>query len=114
MISKELLSEVLKNTVYEENDDIIKVIYDIKANEVVFWTDEEYFNSVNIYELMHKCKEWASSLDGREYWLQSWIEQSPILAVCEVDYQSDNKGFTADTEPEAIFKACEWILENSP
>ena len=109
MISKELLNEVLKNTVYEENDDIIKVIYDIKANEVVFWTDEEYFNSVNIYELMHKCKEWAV---GNGNSISSIVTED----VCSASVYSDVDGIieayciASDTEVDSVFKACEWIL----
>ena len=108
MISEELLSEVLSLPISQE-----PIIENMKSNSIEYYVDEynnDYPKYINIYELMHKCKEWASSLDSNEYWLQSWIEQSPTLAVCEVDYQSDNKGFTANTEPDVVFKACEWIM----
>lgn len=107
MISKELVSEVLKEEVVHcfmiSGDD----------NEVYY----RYYDTIgtlyiNIYELAHKCKEWANS---KGYVLSSATQ---INGVCE--YYTD-KGYNdekyidymlAYTEPEAIFLACQWILEN--
>ncbi len=57
--------------------------------------------SVNTYEFMHMCKQWAVK--------KKWIMKSGI--------NKEGKGFceglfgclTADTEPEAVIKACEFI-----
>lgn len=70
-------------------------------------------NTINIYELAHKCKEWSLS---KGYAIESCLEhKTSIAAIISVD--SDNPLFgtkhyyISDTEPEAIFKACEWIME---
>jgi len=63
---------------------------------------------INIYELAHKCKEWAMPM-----YLVSGYDNNFFCSI--------NKGwsdevtpstFYGNTEPEAIFKACQWILDN--
>jgi len=66
---------------------------------------------INIYELIHKMKEWAYNTYGLE--LQSgrccgvyycWDETTGYdTYMCDAS--------EAKTEPEAVTKACEWILE---
>ena len=106
MISKELLSAVLGLTVVKvlELDGAIlwyKGIVNIKGSPYA----KEL--NINIYELAHKCKEWAlnlgyilySTIHGYECYIDSrnFIDNTPVR-------------FLAESEPEAIFKACEWIL----
>ena len=121
IISKELLSEVLDKKVVV--DDISNI--ELKENTITFiedyWDEDEgsgfYRNhTINIYELAHKCKEWALS---KGYILMSKPRTSSSFATCEFckngkcDYEDDLwNDFRADTEPEAIFKACQWILNN--
>ena len=73
-----------------------------------------YFEgSINIYALAHKCKEWALEygyvlysaimLSTDSYKHSCFIPDSIIMGT---------KRWYAGTEPEAIFKACEWILDN--
>ena len=109
MISKELLSKVLGLTVVKvpELDGTIlwyKGIINIKGSP---YTKEL---SINIYELAYKCKEWALS---KNYILQSSIEID--CGYCEISYiilnQVEKVLITAESEPEAVFKACEWILD---
>ena len=64
--------------------------------------------------LSNKCKEWALS---KGYILMSKPRTSSSFATCvfckngKCDYEDDLwNDFRAGTEPEAIFKACEWIL----
>jgi hypothetical protein len=103
MISKELLSEVLNlNITYIERCNN-SIIYKIS----VYDREEE----VNIYELAHKCKEWAktkkmyiNSIYNEFYWDR--IEKEYFA-----DIPNKNKSFYENTEVEAIFKACEWILK---
>ena len=86
MINKELLSKVLDN----------EVPYQVKVHKIIIKNNSlnYFYNSkdsggglfeaneyINIYELAHKCKEWA------------------LIR------------FLAESEPEAIFKACQWILD---
>lgn len=110
MISKELLSEVLDCNIYEilPESEIIgspKVIQYRTKNSFI------PFDYINIYELANKCKEWAHtyklsvrSFNGYGGWfctISSWDDST-----------FKSKEFNATTEPEAIFKACQWILEN--
>lgn len=119
--SKELLSEVLginKNLIqmppiFEASVNSIGYLYG-SVHEVKNEYDvKRQHKRVNVHELAHKCKEWANQ---KGYVLSSAIAEQ--WCVCE--YYT-HKGYdaeeyisytTADTEPEAIFKACEWILEN--
>ena len=83
----------------------------------------------NIYELAHKCKEWAckkgysiisiSDFDIRhdtidnydKYYFTAYINMNlfPELNKKEYTHLHD---INSSTEPEAIFKACQWILDN--
>ena len=103
MISKELLSVVLG---------LHCGIKSIKNSEVIYWFDcigEIREHSINIYELAHKCKEWAIKYSG--WTLQSYTNErgSGVCRIKVGDGQEINK-LIASSEPEAIFKACEWIL----
>ena len=119
MISKKLLSEVLKHN-----------ILDIEVEENLIWyksptiingnsTNKEL--NINIYELAHKCKEWAYT---NGYILVTWNE-NPHFYDSEWQCQIFKLGnitatkrltehflYWLNSEPEAIFKACEWILAN--
>lgn len=120
-ISKELLSKI-------EN---YRVDYfDMYDNNITYYTNhligvddnrvEE--NNVNIYELAHKCKNWAIE---KGYCLRSCIHDNGsnerFYSICEVltpSYDSSSlfdilhKTTEANTEIESIFKACQWILDN--
>ena len=116
MISKELLSEVL-------NVDV-KDIYGLGASCSISASELSYsvhrngdLNIINIHELAHKCKEWAvsvkhginSSVDGF-----SKDETNGFSSVYLMDDPDKIlQDFYAYTEPEAIFKACEWILKET-
>ena len=107
MISKELLGVVLSNygitdvyPSYDESDVMTAVGYEIE--EIVF--------EINIYELANLCKEWAFrdeySCMSRPRLFGGWI--------CELmsGYGVEDIQFDETTEPEAIFKACQWVLDN--
>ena len=116
MISKELMSEITgipDNAI--ESISIGKIIVSVrKINGIV----EEY----NIYELAHKCKEWATFKNGKNIITERDISgvYSYIIFMIGItihnEYLDDTTkilaNFKADTEPEAIFKACQWILDN--
>ena len=105
MISKELLSEVMD----------VKVFKCFVNNGICSYHDEYFYKDINIYELAHKCKEWASI---NSYALESSVHMQPkrsSVAGCQIHWRYETEDlpyFEADTEPEAIFKACEWIMEN--
>lgn len=99
MISKELLGEII-------NDEVIsfKVFNSEIDCFVGIESGEEIIDTYNIYELAHKCKEWASKIGVH---LHSWLNNCEIRSATG----QFEKKFIADTEPEAIFKACKWIKD---
>jgi len=106
MISKELLSEVLGEEVFE---------FEIAEDDrTMLWfsttKDPDIFQAINIHELATKCKEWA------------FENNFVIKSFCEDDGEHDGGfcgvaeigkiRFEQYREHEAIFKACQWILDN--
>lgn len=100
MISKELLSAVLGKVVrrIEYKEEGKRIYYDELVDDI------DWIRSVNIHELAHKCKEWARV--NRRYRIYS--ESAGVAYLMEIEEIQHY----AKTEPEAIFKACQWILEN--
>jgi len=101
MISKELLSEVLN----------VKVIsIEVYTNGVDYYEEHGSTIHINIHELTHKCKEWALT---QNYIIKSFISDKGY-AIIETKVGKDEiiDLKISNTEPEAIFKACQWILEN--
>lgn len=128
MISKELLSAVLNVDIMDEPFDridedtneteVIDTNMYLSGNRLVFWYlgeyntyPKEYRANINIYELAHKCKEWAFCLDGTMI-LSSVSEANIGIASIKDDYGNILICEVCESEPEAIFKACEWILNN--
>ena len=83
-------------------------------------------NSINIYELAHKCKEWArrnglllTTCPYEIYNQYCGNDDDYSTYTCYVNISQHENGIdydfevTADTEPEAIFKACQNILDKS-
>lgn len=75
-------------------------------------------NSINIHELAHKCKEWAIALDKeihtyitKEFKSDSTSQNVVNFHVCNFCDQRLFSGYSIESEPEAIFKACQWIYE---
>lgn len=115
MISKELLSAVLgrevKKVIKVEQKDVIGLL---TFKVLRFETPYGDMRSISIHELAHKCKEWAMS---KGYVL---LTVGGMYYNCYVHYTTNKSEWgnranecSASTEPEAIFKACEWVLENS-
>lgn len=119
MISKELLSEVLNihiglielKPILENNKTDIG--YLLKGSQNTVHEVHNNHKRINIYELAHRCKEWALKKDKYK-WLFSY--KAFIDCWCDIVDNHNRKNiimsFRADTEPEAIFKACQWILED--
>ena len=118
MISKELLSSVLGLT----------VVKGLELEGIVLWyngivninNQPPYAKelNINIYELAHKCKEWAVNLSPNKHALSSYPRWGDIrnykktngsYYICQ--HLVSGAQFEAETEPEAIFKACQWILD---
>ena len=110
MISKELLTEVLPDKQIDQIRITDNTLWFKKAEMKMSrtWSEE----CINIYELAYKCKKWA--LD-QNCCIRSYIlkQEKEGRARLEYHYLVDmpSEVFEADTEYEAIFKACEWILK---
>jgi len=114
IISKELLSEVLcieyplESTMSSGS---VRLIY-YNKNDKQTWKYDE-----NIHVLAHKCKEWAKS---KHFIIVSALIDEEEKARAKVKYSSlsdafldkESEYFITNTEPEAIFKACQWVLDN--
>lgn len=113
MISKELLCEVVGFSTDE-----IRYIED-ELNEdncLVYVMDYDHLQvPINVHELAHKCKEWAfdkHNLNIIAFKINNIVYKFEIATIIN----SQGVWFTkysnkATSEPEAIFKACQWILE---
>ena len=106
MISKELLTAIR-----EDNYTVVDIdyFYEIEDKKIGYSLDNEQWYYINIYELAHKCKEWTIKYSG--WTLQSYTNErgSGICRIKVGDGQEINK-LIASSEPEAIFRACQWIL----
>ncbi len=106
MISKELLSEICQTNLMSLGK------LEVVGSDICLYDcsmQPDIYMCWNIYELAHKCKEWALEHDCE---LLSCI-RSKDRAICDIYSDKYNCKFThyADTESEAIFKACQWILD---
>ena len=108
MISKELLAKVLPKT---EGVDIGRKeeLY-IELPFLYFTSFDGMSTRINIYELAHRCKEWAK-LNG--YWIDSNLG---FVSIGQNGQQQRLRAFNGRDlkidEPNLIFKACQWILGN--
>lgn len=112
-ISKELLSEVLNlNITYIEHYNN-SIIYKVS----VYDREKEF----NIYELAHECKQWVVSkgyslYSGYDKLINKYGVYVNLLLLGDDELTIGGWDteiyFIANTEPEAIFKACQWILDN--
>jgi len=108
MISKELLSAVTGMECSEGRE-----LYGKWSNKIEFSISKHnHFNyavkdTINIYELAYKCKKWALK-NNVKLWSILDSYNSAIVRINEIS----KREFYSHTEPDAIFKACEWILEN--
>ena len=127
MISKELLSTVLNVDIGMTNKgdemiskELLVEILELKRVDKIYIEDNllyfcELNKGINIYELAHKCKEWAY---GNGYDLVSSVgnfncgkHKGSCMLHDDVNRDYTNC-YTGDTEPEAIFKACERVLKD--
>ena len=110
MINKELLSEVFNQEVrfikYVANN-----TYEIHFEKP---TRLKYI-IINMYELAHKCKEWAYKegfiIDTgfHKYYINQFKANCYGWVSSNINIKQH---FNECTEQEAIFKACQWILDN--
>ena len=118
MISKELLSIIMcaKIERFRILNNIAHIYY---IND-----EQEYF--ISVYELSYRCREWARNNnyevsackpivqddEGKaviNYWYKAYIHKFE-LGTYSGPEQILKFDVNCSSEPEAIFKACEWIL----
>ena len=110
MIDKELLSEVLDIPIIEVQQNLYKnrLYYKIDDESKPF---NEGIKHIPIFELAHKCKEWAFSTHN--VMVSSSVSEATLgIATIKNDDAEIEYCEIADSEPQAIFKACQWILDN--
>ena len=118
--SKELLSEILKKEL-ERHDSAFVEVTDVGISNNVVHINYKNTHGfirlfiINIYELAHKCKEWA--FHNYHFVLASRVYKGSSVVIEETIGTGMGGGkrmvqqFIETTEPEAIFKACEYILK---
>lgn len=112
MISKELLSEVLNDNI-SEIDSINNTVqyrvfgkdYKLKSNT----RNMNLYETISIHELAHKCKEWALSYG---YEISSRLDKQAIATSIVWLGFAEQTTQNATNEPEVVFKACQFILDN--
>lgn len=89
---------------------------EVSYTETVCLSDDQHIftNKINIFELANYCREWAIK---QGYFIFSGSDPFFTTGKCTFHYL-DNYGnnavtqtFTSDCELNAIFKACDWLLE---
>ena len=109
-ISKELLSEVLGYEALPTQVSTKELQYiDKRRKHGAF-----HPCCINIYELSHRCKEWAKEqkykiiTENRDYGTEYIIinKNDTIFGEYEILYSD-----YAKTEQQAVFDACQWIYE---
>ena len=111
MISEALLKEVIKKEISITSFiDSSRKIYNIGDDVIIPTTYGS--NYYNIYELAHKCKEWANA-KGYVINIRMYATDMVITTLHENnDTLSFIRKFKGETEFISIFKACEWILSH--
>lgn len=98
IISKELLGEVLGESIKSFQLDIGKYIA-YQTNDVGGYND-----TINIYELAHKCKEWAYD--------NGWYIQERKCVSGIYEYMAQSKGLVVTPSFYDVFDLCQHILDN--
>ena len=118
-LSTELASSVLGlNVVYIES-------CEHRDNIIGIWTDmnTKPIKEINIYEFAYKCKEWILNQKNKDcfyiadqFSLNIESQMGVIKYFWCVLLKNNSRvspEFKADSEFEAIFLACEWILDQN-
>ena len=119
--SKELLSEVLEfeitNIPQHQNSKKLEFYSKVHSSKCIFEKSGDLTKgsmfSINIYELMHMMKEWAVLKYGIEISSTVVKDNGGIYSNAYTTSDKDCISFDANDnlEPEAVTRACEWILK---
>jgi hypothetical protein len=110
IITKELLRKILPKETENLSDDFI---FYIDGDYIIFRDEGETLFEYNIYKFAFKCKEWDLSKGYSQLSGKDDIYEKGEGFVCSVGSSTLLiKDFYADTEIEAIIKACIWVTED--
>lgn len=116
-VSKKLLEAVFSKEI--DGFNFYKQRREARNFYQIFFKDKKFI-SINIYELAHKCKEWALELEYIiESYYEAYYDDNKPYAIVKVFFDGNEvwNNYSNEyidiwhTEPESIFKACEWILK---
>ena len=108
MISNKLLSKVL-------GKNCGNIHFLVRSNTIMYTIQNDVDMlikngiEINIYELAHKCKEWAYT-KGFRLQAQKYKNMDYSCIIDEMNIEFHPAKY-ATTEPESVFKACEFILK---
>ena len=105
MISKELLSEVLGINITHASM--------CKGDNDLFFVEEKGGRYINIYELAHKCKEWAI-LNHYDFTIliDTIVIYNEGIQIYTIYYNTLEDDNFIPFDPIYEIKACQWILDN--
>ena len=103
-ISKELLCEVLD----KDKRNITKIKNNQSKTIVEYEQFERYWGAINIYELAHKCKEWA--FDKFNYEIYTSTTYGYVL---NEENNLVHESISLESEQQYCFDACQWILDKA-
>lgn len=114
IISKELLSEVLGKSVKITDKTKLGIFESELKGTCLKVSNGLSIFTINIHELTYKCKEWAYKygFEIAAYRVQDSIEYRCLVGHNTINFNGTKSGYYAESEPEAIFKACQWILDS--
>ena len=118
MIPKYLLKEVLfYKEKYKDQTEITRLVPNknyIEYTSEVTGNPYNYIthDKINIYELANKCKDYCCFSFGIKLYSEVRKRDSRCCISKNRDGEMINKQIIGKTEPEAIFKAAEWVLNN--
>ena len=99
-ISKELVEAV----VGEEYDNVVCF------QDVILCYKDDYTQRFLVNDFFFKCKEWATK---QNICVLSGIDDDFTTYFCFIDNNSTIQSqFNSSSEQQAVFDACQWILEN--
>ena len=127
LLSKELYIEVMNikdeferysdyyekgvvDSFYQKDNTLYMTIFYQSKQDVKGRGEFSPFN-INIYELAHKCKEWALK---NGYKLHDYAHSIVIVNLnMNIEYSVIDDNFNNVYDVERFFKACEWIMEQT-
>ncbi len=107
IITKELLSEVLGEDIF-----VVKDVYNDPKKYVYYDCVDGREETINIYELEHKCKCWAIKQGYKVVEETEYIKLKFDLESVEITTTAIYKDNQLKTLSTKMFNGYQWILDN--